>query len=126
MLNFGTGIGFHYNVSDLERTIAFYTEKLGLCVLDVDTERRQARMTTNVSGCILGFAQAENVVPASACITFEVRNMEEAVRMLRQNGAASGGEIMEVPNTVKLFAFADPDGYSLMLYEQIGRKRREG
>lgn len=113
---FKPGIGFHYNVSDLEQTIEFYTEKLGFKVLDYDENMHEARLQTNTRDCIIGFAERQPVLPGSTCITFEVEDIEKVVQILRQKGIMFEGEIVEVPNLVKLAAFADPDGYSLNLY----------
>ncbi|MDD4239226.1 MAG: VOC family protein [Desulfotomaculaceae bacterium] len=117
---FKPGVGFHYNVSNLERTLAFYTEKLGFKVLNVDTNMRQAMLTTNTKDCLIGFAEAQSIHPSSTCTTFEVENIEQAVLILQQKGVEFKGEIIEVPGTVKLATFSDPDGYKLMLSEIIG------
>lgn len=116
---FKPGIGFNYNVSNLDRTVAFYTEKLGFQVLDYDAGRGQARLSTNVQDCFLGFSETQAVVPASACATFEVENIEAAVQDLQKKGVEFKGAIIEVPNLVRLAAFTDPDGYSLMLFSRV-------
>ncbi len=116
---FKSGIGFHYSVSNLQRTIEFYTEKLGFKVLDYDENMRQARLHTNARDCLIGFAEQQPVVPGSACITFEVENIEQAVQLFEQKGITFEGEIIEVPGLVKLAAFSDPDGYKLMLYAAV-------
>jgi predicted enzyme related to lactoylglutathione lyase len=113
---FKPGIGFHYNVSNLKRTIEFYTEKLGFKVLDYDENMREARLQTNTRDCIIGFAERQPVLPGSTCITFEVEDIENAVQSLQQKDIEFEGPIVEVPNLVKLAAFTDPDGYNLMLF----------
>ncbi|MEN6391245.1 MAG: VOC family protein [Syntrophomonas sp.] len=116
---FKTGIAFHYNVSNIERTIAFYTEKLGFCIHDYNADLRQARLYTNNKDCLIGFAEMQPVIPSSTCITFEVDDIEQAVQIFQSKGVHFNSEIVEVPNTVKLAPFSDPDGYSLMLYAQV-------
>lgn len=115
---FGTGIGFHYNVSNLAETLKFYTEKLDFKIIDYDTVLKQARIATNSQDCLMGFAEAEPIIPFSTCITFEVKNIERAVQNLQQKGVEFKDGIIEVPNTIKLAPFTDPDGYSLMLYSR--------
>lgn len=117
---FKPGVGFHYNVSNLERTLAFYTEKLGFNVLFHDTNNGQAMLTTNTKDCFIGFAEAQSIIPSSTCITFEVENIEQAVQILQQKGVKFEGGILEIPNVVKLATFSDPDGYKLMLSENTG------
>ncbi|MGE5405625.1 MAG: VOC family protein [Candidatus Saccharibacteria bacterium] len=116
---FKEGIGFHFNVSNLERAIAFYSEKLGFKVLDHDPSRGQAMLSTNSKDCIIGLAEAEAVVPASTCITFEVANIDQAVQSLQERGIDFAGEIMIVPSVIKLATFYDPDGYKLMLFSHL-------
>lgn len=115
---FKSGIGFHYNVSNLERTLAFYTDILGFKVLNCDVSQRQARVFTNTKDCIIGFAETDSVVPSSTCITFEAENIDDTMQTLQHKGVKFIGEIMVVPGIVKLATFSDPDGYKLMLYSQ--------
>lgn len=113
------GIGFHYSVSNVDRTVAFYTEKLGFKIHDYNAQTRQARLFTNTRDCLIGFAEQQPVVPGSTCITFAVDNIEQTVSDLQQKGIAFPEGIITVPNLIKLAAFADPDGYSLMLYVPV-------
>lgn len=115
---FKSGIGFNYNVSDLERTMAFYTEKLGFQLISHDVAQGQARLATANRDCFIGFAESQSVFPSSTCTTFEVENIEQAVQILQEKGVEFDGEITVIPNVVKLAAFTDPDGYKLMLFSQ--------
>lgn len=117
---FKPGVGFHYNVSNWESTLAFYTEKLGFKVLYCDANKGQGMVTTNTKDCFIGFAEAQSIVPSSTCTTFEVENIEQAVQTLQQKGVEFKGGIIEIPSLVKLATFIDPDGYKLMLSERIG------
>lgn len=119
---FMPGVGFHYNVSDFEQTLAFYTEKLGFTVIYLDTDNLQAMLATATKDCFIGFAEAQPIVPSTTCITFEVENIEEAVQSLQQKGVDFKDGIFEVPGTIKLATFFDPDGYKLMLSEATNRE----
>lgn len=116
---FKVGIAIHYNVVNIERTISFYTEKLGFKIHDYDAATRQARLYTNNQDCLLGFAEMQPVVPSTTCITFEVDNIQQAVQILQGKGIEFKDGIVDVPNTVRLAPFSDPDGYSLMLFSQV-------
>jgi predicted enzyme related to lactoylglutathione lyase len=111
------GVGFHYNVGNLERTLTFYTEKLGFKELYFDAGGKSAMVATNTKDCFIGFAEAQSIVPSSTCITFEVENIKQAVLGLQQKGIEFKDGIFEVPGMVKLASFFDPDGYRLMLSE---------
>jgi predicted enzyme related to lactoylglutathione lyase len=106
----------------LEQTLAFYTEKLGFKVLFNDTSEGQAMVATSTKDCFIGFSEAQLIVPSSTCTTFEVEDIEQAVRILQQKGVEFKGGIIEVPNMVKLATFSDPDGYKMMLSENIGNE----
>ncbi|NLI13717.1 VOC family protein [Pelotomaculum propionicicum] len=116
---FKPGVGFHYNISNLELTLSFYTEKLGFKELYCDANNGQSIVTTNTEDCFIGFAEAQPISPSSTCITFEVENIEQAVQNLQQKGIEFKGGIIVVPGVVKLAKFFDPDGYKLMLSERI-------
>lgn len=75
-------------------------------------------VTTNTKDCFIGFAEAQSIVPSSMCITFEVKNIEQAVQALQQKNVEFKGGIIEIPDLVKLATFIDPDGYKLMLSER--------
>lgn len=117
---FKPGVGIHFNVSNLNRTLEFYTKKLGFKELYADANIRQAMLTTNTKDCLIGFAEIQSTAPSSTCITFEVESIEEAVKFLQQKGVEFKEGIFEVPGVVKLATFFDPDGYKLMLSERIG------
>lgn len=116
---FKSGVGFHYNVNNCERTLEFYTEKLGFKMLFIDEYKGQAMVTTNTGDYYIGFAETRSIVPSSTCITFEVEDIEEVVHTLQQRDVEFQGDIFEIPGVVKLAAFRDPDGYQLMLSERI-------
>lgn len=121
---FKPGVGFHYNVSNLERTLAFYTETLGFKVLFYDTNNRKAMVATNTKDCIIGFAEAQSIAPSSTCTTFEVENLEEAVQVLQEKDVEFKDGILEIPGMVKLATFNDPDGYKMMLSEVSAVRNR--
>lgn len=116
---FVPGLTVWYSVKDIEQSLAFYTEKLGFEVLFHDAESGMAMVKTNTEQCIIGFSQAEEVVPSTSSTVFDVSNMEDAVHTLRQKGVTFIGDIETIPDFVKLATFIDPDGHSLMLSEQL-------
>lgn len=108
-----------YNVSQAERTLAFYTEKLGFQLLYRNDAVGMMTVKTNTSECVIGFSEAETVVPSTSSTVFEVENIEEAVQTLQERGVQFNGGIRLIPNITKLAAFTDPDGHHLMLSEDL-------
>ncbi|MFZ5352569.1 MAG: VOC family protein [Bacillota bacterium] len=114
-----SGITIWYNVKDIERTKAFYTEKLGFEVSFHDVEGGNVIMKTNTKDCFIGFSCADEILPSTSSTVFEVENIETAYDILKKRGVEFSGDIDVVPGMVKLATFTDPDGHSLMLSESM-------
>ena len=115
-------------VADLERSIAFYREVLGLVIFQDDrTNPRQP----NVKGLVAGFgvelAQAllQPVESgghhwpeplAAPCLSFAVTNIEAAFETLKARGCVEQPAPTAVRG-VRFFFFRDPDGQRLELIE---------
>jgi predicted enzyme related to lactoylglutathione lyase len=116
---FVPGITVWYSVKNIDQTLAFYTEKLGFELLYHDQESGITMVKTNTELCLLGFSEAEEVVPSTSSTVFDVDNIEQAVHKLKQDGVNFIGDIETIPDFVKLATFTDPDGHSLMLSETL-------
>ena len=114
---YGSGLTVWYSVADLERTLEFYSGKLGFEVIFHDSSSGMAMVNTNTKDCVIGFSEAETVEPATSSTVFEVLNIEEAMKHLSANGVSFIGEVEHIPEMAKLATFADPDGHNLMLSE---------
>ncbi len=115
-------------VADLERSIAFYREVLGLVIFHDDrTNPRQP----NVKGLVAGFgvelAQALSAPGdgggrhspsplAAPCLSFAVANIEAAFETLKARGCVEQAA-PTVFKGVRFFFFQDPDGLRLELIE---------
>jgi predicted enzyme related to lactoylglutathione lyase len=108
-----------YNVKSAERTLAFYTEKLGFNLLYQNEAAGMIMVKTNTPDCIIGFSEAETVVPSTSSTVFDVENIEQAVQTLQQKGVLFSGGIRTIPGITKLATFTDPDGHNLMLAEDL-------
>jgi predicted enzyme related to lactoylglutathione lyase len=106
-------------VANLERTLEFYSRKLGFEVIFHDSSSGMAMVNTNTKDCVIGFSEAETVEPATSSTVFEVLNIEEAMKHLAANGVLFVGEVEHIPELAKLATFVDPDGHNLMLSESL-------
>ncbi|TNJ62607.1 VOC family protein [Paenibacillus hemerocallicola] len=113
------GFTVWYSVQNLDRSLAFYTEKLGFELLYHNPEWGMAMVKTNTENCVIGFSEAETVVPSTSSTVFDVENIDTTVHKLQQQGVAFAGEIETITDFVKLATFSDPDGHSLMLSQQL-------
>jgi predicted enzyme related to lactoylglutathione lyase len=108
-----------YNVKSAEHTLAFYTQKLGFKLLYQNDEAGMVMVQTNSQDCVIGFSEAETVVPSTSSTVFDVENIEQAVQTLQQKGVLFSGGIRTIPGITKLATFTDPDGHNLMLAEDL-------
>jgi predicted enzyme related to lactoylglutathione lyase len=115
-------------VSDVDRAIAFYADKLGF-TKDVDVQPsegiRVVQLTPEGSGCSVGFGTGLDVYagePGSARgLHLVVEDIVEACAALVGRGV-DVGEIHDFGGGVKGANFSDPDGNTVELQEMAWRK----
>jgi catechol 2,3-dioxygenase-like lactoylglutathione lyase family enzyme len=101
-------------VSDLDRAIAFYRDKLGFN-LDHDThagDQRFAQLTPPGSGCSIVLSAPPPMAPGSLKgVQLVVADADRARQQLLGRGVAAGGiDVIDERDGGTLFGFADPDG----------------
>ena len=115
-------------VSDVDRAIAFYADKLGF-TKDVDVQPsegvRVVQLTPEGSGCSVGFGTGLDVYagePGSIRgLHLVVEDIAEARAELLRRGVEVG-EIHDFGGGVRGAGFSDPDGNSFELQEMEWRK----
>ena len=115
-------------VSDVDRSLAFYTDTLGFHK-DVDVQPaegvRVVQLTPEGSGCSVGFGTGLDVYagePGSVRgVHLVVEDISEARAELVRRGVEVG-EIRDFGGGVRGADFADPDGNSFELQEMAWRK----
>ena len=109
-------------VSDVDRSLAFYTDQLGF-VLDVDVRpmdgMRVVQLTPPGSGCSVllgtGMGESSSMRPGSQkALHLVVADIASARQELVDRGV-DVAEVMDVGGGVLYAWFADPDGNSLAL-----------
>ncbi|WP_078394607.1 VOC family protein [Shouchella patagoniensis] len=113
------GFTLWYSVSNIERTLKFYTEQLGFNLDSYDKESGMASVHTNTKDCFIGFSEAEEIVSSTAAAVFEVEDIEDAVKELKRKGITFNGDVSTIPGYVKLISFKDPDGHNLELSQTL-------
>ncbi len=110
-------------VNDLKKAIKFYTETVGLKLMEQNDQFGWAELEGHNGGARLGIAQMclkseEDVKPGqNAVMTFTVANIETAVAEMSEKGAKLIGEIEEIPGHVKMQTAQDTDGNRFQLVE---------
>ena len=110
-------------VKDLKKAIKFYTETVGLKLMEEHESYGWAELQGHEEGARLGIAQLnseEAIQPGSnAVVTFTVENIEEAMSDLKKNGAKFLGAIQEVPGHVKMQSVVDSDGNHFQIVQKL-------
>lgn len=110
-------------VKDLKQAIQFYTEVVGLKLVELNETYGWAEVQGHQDGARLGIAKehpeqstkaGHNAVP-----TFTVENIEKAIEHLHKKGAKCQGEIQEIPGHVKLQMVIDKDGNHFQMVELL-------
>ncbi|MGE4214643.1 MAG: VOC family protein [Anaerotignaceae bacterium] len=111
-----------FKVSDLEKSVAFYTELLNLEIAArFGSEERQIVMLgkadeTKVELIFEPNGKVENP-GKGVSIGFEIDDLDGLVRLLKESGKNVIGPRTPNPH-IRYFFVKDPDGYSVQLVEQ--------
>lgn len=110
-------------VRDIKQAIQYYTETVGLKLMEFSEEYGWAELQGYEGGERLGLAQSNphSEIPAgaNAVVTFSVENLDVAKKNMVEKGAKVVGEIIEVPGHVKMQTMVDQDGNTFQLCELI-------
>jgi CreA protein len=115
------------NVSDLERSIAWWSEMLGFEPTYVMKEYGWCELATSIEGVGLGLGQVEEIkVSGGVTPTFGVGDIAAARGHMEARGVKFDGDTYEIEGQVKLCTFYDPDGNPFMLAEVLDVKEERG
>lgn len=111
------------NVSDLDRSIAWWGEMLGFEPTYVMKEYGWCELATSIEGVGLGLGQVEEVKASGGVTpTFGVSDIEAARGHMESRGVKFDGDTYEISGQVKLCTFYDPDANPFMLAEVLDDK----
>lgn len=107
-------------VKDLDAAIKFYTESVGLTLMNKNTEHNWAELS-GPDGFVLGMGQEspymDNKAGSNAVMTIEVDDIIAARNSFEKKGITLLGDIMEVPGHVKMQTFMDSDRNVMQLVQ---------
>ena len=112
------------SVADLKQAIKFYTETVGLKLMEFHEEFGWAELEGPKGGARLGIAQMQtekdDVLPGqNAVLTFSVESLEKANAGMVKNGVKLIGDVQVVPGHVKMQMAADKDGNHFQIVEVL-------
>lgn len=102
-------------VASLDRSIEFYTQKLGFRLTERRDDLKFAHIATSVPGVQIGLGEVPSPQPKGVVLNFEVTNTDAGRRALEAVGVVFQGDTLLIPGKVKLAGFLDPDGHRLRL-----------
>ena len=95
-------------VSDIEKSIAWYQDVLGFKLLYHVKEMGWGEMASPVSKVLIGLSQVEDPKVKGVTLTWGVCDIEATRKKLESNAVRFDGPTQEIPNMVKLATFYDP------------------
>jgi catechol 2,3-dioxygenase-like lactoylglutathione lyase family enzyme len=114
------------NVSDLDRSIAWWSEMLGFEPTYAMKEYGWCELGTSIEGLGLGLGQVEEVKIGGTTPTFGVSDIDAARGHMEARGVRFDGDTHEIEGQVKLCTFYDPDENPFMLAEVLDVKSERG
>ena len=103
------------DVASLDKSIEFYTKKLGFRLTERRDDLKFAHLDTPIPGVQIGLGEVEAPQPRGNYLNFTVANVDAGRRTLEAAGVVFLGETLVIPGKVKLAGFTDPDGNRLRL-----------
>jgi len=108
-------------VKDIQTALKYYTEVVGLKIVECTPEYGWAELEGHEGGARLGIAQEnphESVKAGqNGVVTFVVEDLEEAKAAMVKKGAKCEGEILDIPGHVKMQTVLDQDGNKFQMCE---------
>ena len=107
-------------VSDIEKSIQWYQDVLGLSLLYKVEEIGWCEMATKTTGLQIGLSQVEGAKGSAGCVpTFGIVDIEAARTHLESKDVKFDGPTNEIEGMVKLATFFDPDNNPFMLAQSL-------
>ncbi len=110
-------------VKNFQKSVKFYTEVLGLKLIEINEEWGWAELEGHDGGCMLGIAQYQDSNPQddaetkcpikpgqNSVLSLEVEHLEQAISDLQKNGAHLVGKMEVIPGEIKMQLIQDLDG----------------
>lgn len=119
-LGYNGGLTCALNVTDFEKSLAWYQDILGFKLLYRMDEMGWGELATSVERVNVGLSQVEEAGgKGGATLTFGVTEIDAARKQLEAKDVRFDGPTQTIEGMVKLATFYDPDGNALMLYQDL-------
>jgi catechol 2,3-dioxygenase-like lactoylglutathione lyase family enzyme len=117
---FGPEMTIAIHVTDMDKSIEWYTKILGFQLLYKVDEIGWCELSSNVPGAQIGLSQVEKAGASRSCVpTFAVKDIAAARKHLESCGVRFDGDTHTIEGLVKLATFFDPDGNAFMFSQSL-------
>jgi len=107
-------------VSDIDKSIQWYENVLGLSLLYKVDEIGWCELATKTKELQIGLSQVDNARGSAGCVpTFGIVDIEAARAHLESKDVRFDGPTNEIEGMVKFATFFDPDGNPFMLAQSL-------
>ena len=121
------GLTCSLGVTDLDRSIEWYTSVLGMTLLYRREDIGWCELSSAVDKVNVGLSEVEAAGGrGGATLTFGVIDIEAAKASLDAAGVRQDGPIRDIPDLVRLLTFYDPDDNALMFYQDLSQAHEQG
>ena len=118
-LGFDGGLTVSLAVTDLDQGIDWYRRVLGFELIYRADEIGWCELHSPVDRVNVGLSAVESPAPGGATPTFGVSDIAAAEAALAKHDVKTDGGVQTIEGMVKLLTFFDPDGNTLMLYQDL-------
>lgn len=119
-LEFKQEVTASYNVADIDAAIAWYERVLGCTLLYKVDEMGWCEMSTHMPGVLIGLSEREEQPAGGNAINvWSVTDIEAARDHLAAHNVRTDGDILDLPELVRLLTFYDPDGNAMMFAQSL-------
>ena len=123
-LGYDGGLTCAIQVKDRKASAKWYQEVLGFKLLYDVEEIGWCELATSVERVNVGLSEVESPqVKGGTTLTFGVKDIDAARKQLELKDVRFDGPNRVYEGMVKLATFYDPDGNTLMLYEDLSNQR---
>ena len=121
-IDYDGGLTCALGVADLDRAMGWYEKILGFKLLYKSDDIAWCELSTGVARVNVGLSERrDGGGSGGATLTFGVTDLEAAKAVLDANGVRQDGDIVEIPDLVRLLTFFDADDNALMFYQEPPR-----
>ena len=122
-LGYDGGLTVAFDVKDRQASVRWYQDVLGFKLLYEVAEMGWCELATEVPGVNVGLSEVEQPkVGHGPTPTFGVKDLDAARRLLEAQDVRFDGPNRVIEGMVKLATLYDPDGNTLMLYEDLQQR----